>query len=233
MRPRTFFLFTVGVALITLGCGQKNPTGSDVAPTPTVLLKTGPVQLTEVEIAVEMVQLVGVLGGAANFTSKQPLIINLDLTGNPTSLGDFNVLAGTYDTLKIKVHKLPDSGNSQFTQFSVRIQGTVDDNSAAVPFTFEGDVTTVLEEEFLDPLTFLDSSANLVSRVAMLVDLSGWFLDKQGGFLDPRDPNNQKPIEKNIKNSIRDSGVAAAGQLFNGIAAAFTSDPQIPALAVQ
>ena len=193
--------------------------------------QTEAVELESVQLAIETIELIGIDGETPRFTYNNPLVVNLNLKGEPTPLGNFDIPAGSYGKIEIKVNKLPSFSDPTFTRFSILVHGFVSEGFERVPFTFAGDISSILTQDFNEPMSFIEGSYDLESRVALLVNPSDWFKDKEKNFLDPRHPLNYLIITNNIKSSIRE-GKATAGQLFKRASAVFPNESRIAALAV-
>ena len=85
---------------------------------------------------------------------------------------------------------------------SVRVEGTfrkknVDETFTDVPFVFTSRVRAKLEMDLKPPLN--DGTTN----ATVSIDVRSWFLNSFGRVIDPRDPNNRRRIERNIRRSFR------------------------------
>lgn len=109
-----------------------------------------------------------------------PVLIDLPLNGSVSHEFSVAVDSGTFDELKLKVHKPEDDGNAvdqaflvahpDFADVSIRVTGTF--NGTA--FTYTTDMGA--EQEFsINPPIVVSAQADV--GVTLMVDLSGWFLN--------------------------------------------------------
>jgi hypothetical protein len=140
-----------------------------------------------------------------DFKSNTPLVVNLDLTGAPTNLGAVSIPFGTYEELEYEITRLTPqdtavyNANPDLQGYSISIRGYVDGDTNAV-FTFKSAIEVEQEQEFSPPLVINDSSPLVVLMIS--IDTRMWFSAGAGTFLDPRDPQNQQAIARNIQASI-------------------------------
>jgi hypothetical protein len=137
----------------------------------------------------------------------------LDLPLGPGVSHGFSVVVdtGTYDQLRIKLHKPEDdSGDPKDVQFladhpdfnriSIRVTGSFN----GTPFTFESDVEAEQRMDLVPPLVVAGAAGNV--DVTIQVDLSTWFQDGAGNLLDPASANaggaNQNLVTQNILDSF-------------------------------
>lgn len=105
---------------------------------------------------------------------------------------------GTYDELKLKIHKLEDgekSGDAEVdaARASVILDGTFDGKD----FRFVSQLSARQKMEG----TFTVGGAT-PSNITLSIDVTGWF-SGAAGALDPSLAANQQAIEQNIKSSLR------------------------------
>jgi hypothetical protein len=105
---------------------------------------------------------------------------------------------GTYDELKLKIHKLEDgekSGDADVdaARASVILDGTFDGKD----FHFVSQLSARQKMEG----SFTVGGAT-PSNITLAIDVTGWF-GGAAGALDPSLPANQQAIEQNIKSSLR------------------------------
>jgi hypothetical protein len=135
-----------------------------------------------------------------------PLLLEPPLNdGTETSFIAF-VPTGTYDRLRLQIHK-PRGSKDQaflaehpdFADVSIRVKGTFN----GTPFTFDTDLT---EEEQLAFSTPVEVTAEGTTAFTLLLDIRGWFLDQSGNaLLSPLGPSDaiRGLIEHNIHSSFR------------------------------
>lgn len=136
----------------------------------------------------------------------------LDLPLGPEVTRGFSVAVdtGTYDELRIKLHKpRSDSGDQrdidflaqhpEFDKISIRATGSFNGRA----FIFESDLNAEQEMEFDPALVIADSVTNV--DVTIKVDLTGWFADGAGDLVDPGTANKGGPNDSLVRDNIRDS----------------------------
>ena len=137
----------------------------------------------------------------------------LDLPLGPGVSHGFSVVVdtGTYDQVRIKLHKPEDdSGDPRDVQFladhpdfnKISIRATGSFNGTA--FTFESDVDAEQRMDLVPPLVVSTAGSNV--DVTIQVDLSTWFQDAAGGLIDPASANhggaNESLVTQNILTSF-------------------------------
>lgn len=139
-----------------------------------------------------------------------PFLLDLPLGPEVTRGFSVAVDTGTYDELRIKLHKpRSDSGDQrdidflaqhpEFDQISIRATGTFNGQA----FIFESDLNAEQEMEFDPALVIADSVTNV--DVTIKVDLTGWFADGAGGLVDPGTANKGGPNDSLVRDNIKDS----------------------------
>jgi hypothetical protein len=140
-----------------------------------------------------------------DFKSNNPLVVNLDLTGATTNLGAVSIPFGTYEELEYEITRLTPqdtavyNANPDLQGYSIYVRGYVDGDTNAV-FTFKSALEAEQEQEFSPPLVVSASSPQVV--LMLTIDTRMWFSAGAGTFLDPRDPQNQQAIARNIQASV-------------------------------
>ncbi len=140
-----------------------------------------------------------------DFKSNSPLVVNLDLTGAITNLGAVSIPFGTYEELEYEIAKLTPqdtavyNANPDLQGYSIYVRGYVDGDTNAV-FTFKSALEAEQEQEFSPPLVVNESLPQVVLMVT--IDTRMWFSGGAGNYLDPRDPQNQQAIARNIQASV-------------------------------
>ena len=132
--------------------------------------------------------------------SAGPLLLDVKgdaLAGSLLHLVQAGVPAGTYDELKLQVHRLTVAPSADFDDLihrgaSLLLEGTIDGQ----PFTFSSALEAELEHagEFELGATATNITINL--------DPSVWFSAADGSRLDPRAEANRAAIEDNIRRSF-------------------------------
>ena len=117
---------------------------------------------------------------------------------------------GTYDQVRIKVHKPSHSGGDpkdaqflashpEFDDVSVRVVGSFN----GTPFVFVQDIEAEQRMDFVPALVVADSVSNI--NVTLKVDLAGWFSDGAGSLVDPATANKGGANDHLVQDNIRDS----------------------------
>jgi hypothetical protein len=204
-------LVLLGLAAVACSPGAKDGTTlsarfatSDGQPLPadggTAQAANG-IELTRVRIAVRRLRLERRSDSFEAKIAEGPLLLDASgdkLAGALLELVTSNVPAGTYDELKIDIHRLESAPASAFDDLvqrgvSMLLQGTIDGQG----FTLASALEAELEHEGR-----FEVGAN-VSNITLNVDASKWFLAADGSRLDPRDAANRAAIEANIRSSFR------------------------------
>jgi len=137
-----------------------------------------------------------------------PFLLDLPLNAGITRAFSVAVDTGTFDELRLKLHKPEDDGDPQDTQFltqhpdfqgiSIRASGTFND----VPFTYETDLSAQQRMDLVPPLVI---SGGLTSvDVTIQVDLAAWFVSN-GVLVDPASALKGGPNENLVRDTIRAS----------------------------
>ena len=148
-----------------------------------------------------------------------PLLVDLPLDVGATKAFSVALDPGTYDELKVQVHK-PEPGNPRDDEFlaipghvgidySILAEGTYTPNTNGTPgtpvsFTYKSPLTAE-HEIHLNPALVIDAT-NPNFDVTLKVDTGTWFLDGSGNLLDPNSANeggaNQGLVNDNIRKSF-------------------------------
>lgn len=142
------------------------------------------------------------------YTNVGPYLLDLPLGPGVERAFTVAVDTGTYDELKVKIHKPEDNGTQrdrdfiaqhpEFHKISIRATGTYN----GAPFTFESDINAQQEIEFHPPIVVSDSSLNV--DVTIRVDVANWFR-VGGGLVDPMTANKGGVNANDVRNNIRAS----------------------------
>lgn len=163
------------------------------------------VTITSVRVVIDEIKLKSSLDDTLNFKLEDPFV--QDLLGGTTSheITTVQVPPGTYKELEVEIDELkPEHGavfteNPELQNWSILVTGFLDGDSAKT-FTFASDLEEEQEQEFKPPIVLDEASPS--TNVVLTVDMDSWFVDGNGGFLDPALAQNKSRIEENIKNSI-------------------------------
>lgn len=139
-----------------------------------------------------------------------PYLLGLPLGTEVTRAFSVAVDTGTFDELRIKLHKPEDDSGDprdieflnqhpEFDKISIRASGSFNGQ----PFVFETDVNAEQEMEFNPPLVITDAATNV--DVTIRVDLTGWFANGAGGLVDPGTANKGGPNDNLVRDNIKDS----------------------------
>jgi len=163
------------------------------------------VTITTAKVVLDEIEIESTGGDSLDFESASPLVVNLNLTGALTELSTVTLPFGTYEELELKIDKLDSTDGAVFVDNpdlqnrSVFVQGFVDGDPNAV-FVFSSDLEAEQKQEFSPPLVVDANSPT--SNIVLAIDTRIWFSDGAGGFLDPRESQNQGAIARNIRASI-------------------------------
>lgn len=164
------------------------------------------VTITSAQVVISEIEIESTTEDSMDFMSDSPLVVTLNLTGTMTQISTVAVPYGTYEEIELEICKLDTADGQVYTanpnlqNRSILARGYVDGDTNAV-FTFTSAIKLEQEQEFNPPLVIDASSPN--TNVVLSIDTTTWFSDGAGGYLDPRLPQNQKAIERNIKASIK------------------------------
>lgn len=139
-----------------------------------------------------------------------PFLLDLPLHTGVTRAFSVAVDTGTYDELRLKLHKPEDDDGDprdseflaqhpDFRKISIRASGTFN----GAPFTFETDLNAHQRMDLVPPLVVSGGLTNV--DVTIQVDLSGWFVDGAGGLVDPATASKGGPNDHLVRDNIRDS----------------------------
>ena len=137
-----------------------------------------------------------------------PVLVDLPLDGSTAQQVAVNIPPGTYSEVEFEIHKISSSdaedaafrtANPDFAGISIKVDGMY--NGQAFTYTTDLDV----EQEFdLMPPLVVDSV--MATNVTVRIDISQWFQDATGNFVDPASANkggqNESIVNENIKQSI-------------------------------
>jgi hypothetical protein len=163
------------------------------------------VTITSAKVVLGEIEIENSSEDSMDFKSNTPLVVNLDLTGATTNLGAVSIPFGTYEELEYEITRLMPqdtavyNANPDLQGYSISIRGYVDGDTNVV-FTFKSAIEVEQEREFSPPLVVNDSSPLVVLMLS--IDTRMWFSAGAGTYLDPRDPQNQQAIARNIQASI-------------------------------
>jgi hypothetical protein len=158
------------------------------------------IELTRVRIAVRHLRVERKDAGTEVEISQGPLLLDVGgdaLAGALLDLVTGKVPAGTYDELKLDIHRVETAPAGAFDDLlkqgaSILLEGTVD----AQPFTFASGLEAELEHEGQFDL------GGTAANITLAIDASKWFTAADGTRLDPRESSARQAIETNIAASF-------------------------------
>ncbi len=140
-----------------------------------------------------------------------PLLLDVPLGGGVDRAFGVTVDTGTFDQLRIRIHK-PSSDSAdaadvaflaahpEFDKVSIRVVGSYN----GTPFVFLSDLNAEQRIALVPPITVAGAASNV--DVTIKVDVSTWFADGAGGFVDPtsglKGGVNDNLVRDNIKASF-------------------------------
>ncbi len=135
-----------------------------------------------------------------------PLFLDLPLGAGAQRQFTVDVDTGTYNRLRIQLHKPTDSpGDAQILTdhpeiagASVRVVGSFN----GTPFVYTTDISANQETELVPPLVVGTAAP---TDLTLFVDISKWFVDGGGAVVDPATALNGQPNEHLVRDNIRDS----------------------------
>ncbi|MEO8513968.1 MAG: hypothetical protein ABI543_10440, partial [Ignavibacteria bacterium] len=208
-------LFVVLLAF-TSGCGEDSSTGTvtgtgnqtdntsmSVRLDESVMSSSYPV-ITEAKALITEVELETEPSGTSHEIHIAPVVIYFNTGGQVISVTAGNLPAGTWNKIKLQIHKpedteaIPDQefreGTSGNQRYSFIIKGTYNGNS----FVYKSRKSVNLVINLTTPIVTGNGSRN----ITMLVNPGLWFLNN-GNILDPSNSGNDDLIDDNLKNSFK------------------------------
>lgn len=148
----------------------------------------------------------------SNLLKEGPFVAEGDFAENYFQLTTGTLPPGSYDKVKFEIHRFSSSEYSNYSndpllkdfatedRYSVIIEGTVTEGSKKEYFVYYGTVTANLSLQF-DPDLTIEKSSD--TKVAIEIDATNLFYDKQNNLLDPRDPMNSNDIDNNVRDAVK------------------------------
>lgn len=216
-----FSLLGVTFLSFAVACDKGPPPSAPESAANAQLKLEEEVKLTDIQLYVSMVQLEGV-DGTPDWTDRTERVLSMDPETGRLRTEDLGVAAGSYDLVRVKVHRSPGQGPS------VILRGDVDGH----PFEVGLSVTTVIER-ILDPAQPFAAIPNeLTDHIAVVSDVEQWLAGEGGEVLNPKSAKSQRTIEQQIRTELHDHAGVAVGQLARGMAFTTTDNSDFPLLAV-
>lgn len=139
-----------------------------------------------------------------------PFLLDLPLGAGVERAFSVPVDTGSYDELRIRIHKPEDNGDPrdaafladhpEFSGVSIRAFGTFNGS----PFEYTTDLSAEQRMHLVPPIVVAAALSQV--DVTIKVDVSGWFADGIGGLVDPASANaggaNENLVENNITSSL-------------------------------
>lgn len=204
------FLFTSLILITSCKDSTTNSTAGDNITVSLALDKglnkiaSDPIVLDTVKILLKDIKFRQATGDSSN-VKVGPMVVHLNLNGNPTEFAAGIVIAGNYDKIKFRLHK-PEAGDiisdtefiagtSGELRYSVIIKGTYN----GVPFIYKSTKTATQEVNLKN---YVNLTAEVKTNVTLSVDANSWFY-KDTVVLDPNNIDNQNDIDNYIKDSFK------------------------------
>lgn len=203
------------ILLAITGCGEdssvNNNTGGNTEGNTSMSVKldesiTGsnyPV-ITEAKALITEVELETEPSGTSHEIHISPVVIYFNTGGQIVSVTAGNLPSGSWNKIKLKIHKpedtepIPDpefrEGTSGNQRYSFIIKGTYNGN----PFVYKSRKSAGIIINLNAPLNTGNGSRN----ITLLVNPSLWFINN-GNVLDPGNSSNDDLIDDNLKNSFK------------------------------
>lgn len=189
------------------------PTGAALVP---ISDGTNTLDITSVKVVLREIELEGTETedcdvepepeGCESFETG-PVLVDVPVDGSTTHDVSIVVPAGSYDEVEFDLHEVTsDDGafldaHPEMEGKSILVEGTYNGD----PFTFESNMSQEQEIELPSPLVVTDGDTP--TNVTIRFDVSTWFLDGAGNFLDPSTASTGQPnesvVEENIQNSMK------------------------------
>ena len=138
-----------------------------------------------------------------------PIVAQLSLDGTPTELAVADLPLGSYHKVSFRIHKPDDNemppdpdfkiGTSGNERFSIIVEGSFNGQ----PYIYRSSKSMHQIVDFEEDLVIDENTGD--ANVSLLVNLSEWFVDRNGQVLDPNDTSkgNESRIDKSIRDSFR------------------------------
>lgn len=176
------------------------------------LSKSGAIELTRVRMLLRTIQFHARDDDEPSDFRTAPVVVELNLDGLPTEVEVADIPAGTYHKVSFRIHKPDDdeelsedmadfrTGESGRERYSMIIEGT----HGGTPFVYRSS-KSMQQKIDLDPDLVVNDSLAGPLNVAMQVDVTEWFFDRNGNALDPADTSerNMNAIDRSIRESFR------------------------------
>ncbi len=160
--------------------------------------------ITEAKALITEIELETEPSGTSQEIHISPVVIYFNTGGQVISVTAGNLPAGTWNKIKLKIHKpedtepIPDpefrEGTSGNQRYSFIIKGTYNGNA----FVYKSRKGASIIINLAAPINTGNGSRN----ITLLVNPSLWFMNN-GNVLDPSNSGNDDMIDDNLKNSFK------------------------------
>lgn len=158
------------------------------------------IQIEEVKLYVTELELESIRNDFRDF-ELEDLIIDLPLDGSPLVLTEREIPDGIYDEFSLELENDGDFfvGDPDFydggEEYSVVVKGMYDGER----FVYRSDEDFEIELDLNPPLEVAESRSELL---VISIDIHSWFIDGNGGVLNPNNPQYFERIDTNIERSF-------------------------------
>lgn len=146
---------------------------------------------------------------ACEYFNAGPFLLDLPLGGGVERVFSVAVDTGSYDELRIKIHKPEDDGDPlddaflashpEFQDVSIRAFGSYNGS----PWVYTTDLSAEQRMDLVPPIVV--SGALTQVDVTIRVDVASWFADGSGGYVDPATANEGGAFEDLVEDNIERS----------------------------
>lgn len=160
--------------------------------------------ITEAKALITEIELETEPSGTSHEIHIAPVVIYFNTGGQLISVTAGNLPSGTFNKIKLKIHKPEDSesipdqefreGTSGNQRYSFIIKGTFNGNA----FIYKSRKSASIVINLNTPINTGNGSRN----ITLLVNPSLWFMNN-GNILDPSNSGNDNMIDDNLKNSFK------------------------------
>lgn len=158
------------------------------------------IQIEEVKLYVSELELESIRDDFRDF-ELEDLIINLPLDGSPLVLTERKIPEGIYDEFSLELENDDDIfvGDPDFydgdEEYSVVVEGMYNGER----FVYRSEEDFEIEMDLNPPLEVTESRSEVL---VISIDIDSWFIDDNGGVLNPNNPQYFERIDENIERSF-------------------------------
>ena len=160
------------------------------------------IQLDTVKILLRDIKIKNQSGNDEINIKVGPFVVYLNLSGMTTDFAVGDVLPGSYDRIRFRVHTLEDSEtppDPEFKEGSLRYSVIVKGMHNSIPFVYKSKKSAHQDLKLEIPILVADNST---ANLTITVDPLNWFY-KDNVLMDPNDPANENDINNNIEHSFK------------------------------